>query len=235
MLEKELIFERPLFFALNGSDSQLLDDFFYLYTYKWTWVIFYLCFLLSFIRRHNWREPVFMLLAVALLVLVCDQTSSHIFKPLFHRLRPTNHPDFKDIVDVFRYGDYEYRGSGYGFISGHATNSMGFAVFSALVFRNKFFSVSILLFALLMGYSRIYLGRHFISDVVVGWAVGAALGYGIYKLYQFGCNKLGEKNVQNNTSVVMKRNAYLLSAVFWLHVASLFLFHNQWIELRFLV
>lgn len=234
MLEKELIFERDLFFALNGSDSGLLDNFFYLYSYKWTWVLFYACFLSFFVMRKKWREIFCVVLAIALLVLICDQLSSHVFKPLFHRWRPTNHPDFRDVVNVFRYGTYEYRGSGYGFISGHATNSMGFAVFTALVLRNRFFTVSILLFALLMGYSRIYLGRHFISDVIVGWAVGAAVGYGIYKLYVYGREHWGKIPSEKSALVSANKGATLLGAVFWLHIAVLFLFNSQLVKLRFL-
>jgi undecaprenyl-diphosphatase len=168
------------------------------------------------------------------LVLVCDQLSSHVFKPFFQRLRPTNHPDFRDIVDVFRYGDYEYRGSGYGFISGHATNSMGFAVFTALVFRNRFFTVSILLFALLMGYSRIYLGRHFISDVIVGWVVGGMVGYGIYHLYMYGRQRWAKILPEGSVLCSVRRGSTLLGAVFWLHVIILFLLHDQWIKLKFL-
>ncbi|MDR0686176.1 MAG: phosphatase PAP2 family protein [Dysgonamonadaceae bacterium] len=233
MLEKELIFERDLFFALNGCDSNLLDNFFYLYTYKWTWVLFYACFLSSFLMCKKWREIFCIILAISLLVLVCDQLSSHVFKPLFQRWRPTNHPDFRDIVDVFKYGTYEYRGSGYGFISGHATNSMGFAVFAALVLRNKFFTVSIMLFALLMGYSRIYLGRHFISDVVVGWVVGAAAGYGIYKLYTYGREHWAKIPSKSSITPVNK-GAEILGTIFWLHVAVLLLFNDGLIKLRFL-
>jgi undecaprenyl-diphosphatase len=233
MLEKELIFERDIFFALNGSDSVLLDNFFYLYTYKWTWVIFYLCFLLFFIKYKNGKEILCTVLFIALLVLICDQLSSHVFKPLFHRFRPTNHPDFQDVVDVFRHGDYEYRGSGYGFISGHATNSMGFAVFTALIFRNRFFTISILLFALLMGYSRIYLGRHFISDVVVGAAVGAAVGYGVYKLYMYARKNWAKIDDDKSALVYAHKGAYALTAVFWLHVVVLLIFNNQWINLKF--
>ncbi|MDR1372849.1 MAG: phosphatase PAP2 family protein [Dysgonamonadaceae bacterium] len=233
MLEKELIFERDLFFALNGSDYGLLDNFFYLYTYKWTWVIFYLSFLLVFLGHKKWKEIVCAVLAIALLMLLCDQISSHVFKPLFHRFRPTNHPYFQNIVDVFHYGDYEYRGSGYGFISGHATNSMGFAIFTALVFRNRFYTVSILLFALIMGYSRIYLGRHFISDVVVGWAVGALIGYCVYKTYMYAREHWAKISPEKSMLVHSHRGASMLGAIFWLYIVILLLFNNQWIAFRF--
>jgi undecaprenyl-diphosphatase len=183
--------------------------------------------------HKNWKELLCAVLAITVLILICDQISSHVFKPLFHRLRPTNHPDFRDIVDVFQYGDYEYRGSGYGFISGHATNSMGFAVFTAMIFKNRFFTVSILLFALLMGYSRIYLGRHFISDVAAGAAVGAMIGYGVYKLYIYGRKNWIKINTNNSAMLYAHKDAYILAAVFWLHVAVLLLFNNKWIELRF--
>jgi undecaprenyl-diphosphatase len=238
MLEKELLLERGLFFFLNGSESHLLDNFFYLYSYKWTWVVFYLCFLVVFIfiRRKNWKEILCVVLAVSLLILFCDQLSSHFFKPVFHRLRPTYHPDFANIVDIFRHGDYEYRAGGgksYGFISGHATNSMGFAVFTALIFRNKFYTTSILLFALTMGYSRIYLGVHFISDVVVGFMVGAIVGYLVYKIYMYGRQHWAKIHPDNSVLIYARKDACLLSAVFWVHLVVLFLFNNQWINMVF--
>jgi undecaprenyl-diphosphatase len=82
-----------------------------------------------------------------------------------------------------------YRGGLYGFISGHAANAFGFAVFAALLFKNRLFTWTILLFAFINGYSRIYLGVHFISDVVAGALVGALIGGSVYCLYHAGRKK----------------------------------------------
>jgi undecaprenyl-diphosphatase len=76
-----------------------------------------------------------------------------------------------------------FRGEQFGFISGHATNSFGLAMFVSLLFKNKFVTSSIFFWALLNSYSRIYLGVHFISDIVAGFFFGSILGLLVYELY----------------------------------------------------
>ena len=185
MLERELQWERNLFFFLNGSDSTFWDSFFYFYSYRWTWVPFWLCLLFVVIYRKNgtefkrdWKGIVWTILTVIAVVVLCDQISSGIFKPLFHRFRPTHHPDFQDWVKIV----FDKRGGKYGFISGHATNSFGIATLTAFLFRNRLFTVTLFLYASLTAYSRIYLGLHFISDVVVGALVGMLVGYAGYRI-----------------------------------------------------
>jgi undecaprenyl-diphosphatase len=77
-----------------------------------------------------------------------------------------------------------YRGGLYGFISSHAANTFGLATFTALLFKKHWFTFTIFAFAVINSYSRIYLGVHFISDVVAGALLGIAVGYGIYLLYK---------------------------------------------------
>jgi undecaprenyl-diphosphatase len=187
MLEQELQWERSWFFLLNGSDSPFWDSFFYFYSCKWTWIPFYLCLLFIFIYRKNrteikrdWKEILYTTLSIILVIALCDQIASGIFKPLFHRLRPTHHPDFQDLVDIV----FNQRGGKYGFISSHAANAFGLAVFTALLFKNRLSTLTMLLFALLTAYSRIYLGLHFISDVVAGALVGTLTGYAVYQIYR---------------------------------------------------
>jgi len=224
MLEKELQFERNLFFFLNGSDSTLCDNFFYIYTNTWTWLIFYFCFLWVFIYKKNWKEIVCILAAVILLILITDQISSHFFKPLFQRFRPTHHPDFMDQVKTV----FNYRGGDYGFISGHAANSFGIATFFALIFRNKLFTWTIFLFAFLNAYSRIYIGVHFISDVVAGAFVGIIIAVCIYLLY----NRIRRswffvESDQVKKPVYSAGESYFLCGIFYLYIIVMLLFNNQ--------
>jgi len=127
MLEKELQFERNLFFFLNGSGSTFWDNFFYICTYPGTWALFYICLLWVVVYKKDWKEIVCILAAVILLILFTDQISSGFFKPVFHRFRPTHHPDFMNQVKIV----FNDRGGNYGFISGHAANAFGLATFIA--------------------------------------------------------------------------------------------------------
>lgn len=224
MLEKELQFERELFFFLNGSEYTLWDNFFYIYSYKWTWLIFYLCFLWIFIYKKNWKEIVCILLAISLLVLLCDQISSGFFKPFFHRFRPTHHPDFLEQVKTV----WDYRGGRYGFISSHSANAFGFATFCALIFRNKRFGWVIFLFALTTAYSRVYLGVHFISDIVVGACVGVLVGLFVYRLYNFARFKwLSVEKSKLQLPVYSAGESYFLCGTYAAYIAIILLFNNQ--------
>ena len=55
----------------------------------------------------------------------------------------------------------------------------------ALIMKNRWFGWTLFLWATLTAYTRIYLGVHFISDVVPGMVVGTLFGYVVYRLYLF--------------------------------------------------
>jgi len=180
ILEQEIQWEKELFYLLNGSKYAFWDYFFWLCSCSWVEACIYVSCLWIFLHKKNYKEILLVILSVALVFFLCDKVSSGFFKPIFHRLRPTYFPDCKERVNVV----FGYRGGLYGFISGHATNAFGFATLTALIFRNHFYTGMILLFACFTGYSRIYLGVHFISDVLAGILVGILLGFAVYKLYK---------------------------------------------------
>ena len=181
MLEKELLFERDLFFFLNGSDSTFLDSFMWLYSGKVVWLPLAAFILFVLVYKKNWRESILILVSIALVITLCDQFASHFCKPIFARYRPTHHPDFMDQVKIV----FDYRSGLYGFISSHAANAFGFAMFMSLLLRNKMFTWTIFSWSVLTAYTRIYLGVHFISDVVCGMFAGIFFGYVVYKLYLY--------------------------------------------------
>ena len=155
MLEQWLVWERDLFFALNGSDFEWLDRVMWIYTGKMVWLPLAALILFLLFYKRDWREAVLVLLMIALVVTLCDQFASHVCKPLFTRFRPTHHPDFADQVKTV----FGYRGGKYGFISSHAANAFGFAMFMSLLFRDRLFSCLIrVLFQTLSG--RAFYNRH---------------------------------------------------------------------------
>jgi len=228
MLEQELQLERDLFLFLNGTHSLFLDNVMYIYTQMITWLPWILCFLFVFIYKKNWKEIVLVILAVALVFLLCDQLSS-LVKSHFHRFRPTHHPDFRDVVHTV----FNYRGGRYGFFSGHATNTFGIATFVSLLFRNKILSITMFLFALLTIYSRIYLGVHFISDTVVGALVGSLIGYLIYRLYRFSRCKWLKVEKTGTELLFSTWKSNFLCGVFIVHLTILLLFSSQLIKVLF--
>ena len=74
-------------------------------------------------------------------------------------------------------------GGMFGFVSSHAANSFNVALLSLLFIRKRWYSVSIIIWAAAVGYSRIYLGVHYPGDVICGAILGAFIGSGMYRIY----------------------------------------------------
>lgn len=175
-VEHMLPLERDLFFALNGSDSLFLDQVMWTISSLLVWIPLFLFILFLFFYKTPRKEAGLVIVFFILVFVSSDQVSSSLFKPFFERFRPTHHPDFKDLVDIVN----GYRGGRYGFISGHATNSFGLAVFLSLVFRHRWVTLTALFWATLNSYSRVYLGVHFVSDIVAGMMTGVLLALLLY-------------------------------------------------------
>ncbi len=170
--------DQQILIVLNYFHTSFWDNAEWLISSITIWIPMYVMILYTLIKSQKWESWLTVLTLIVLIVL-CDQISNEIFKHGFERLRPTHDPDLQSIVKTVR----NYRGGKFGFVSGHATNTMGLAVFTSLLFRNKFYSLFIFIWSLAIGYSRIYLGVHYPGDVLGGMILGALLGFGIYKAY----------------------------------------------------
>jgi undecaprenyl-diphosphatase len=213
MLERILDYEREAFFLLNGSDYPFWDRFMWLYSGKTVWLPLAFLIVLILVYKKNWRESLLILLAIILVVTLCDQFASHFCKPFFARFRPTHHPEFMNQVKTV----FGYKGGNYGFISSHAANAFGFALFLSLLFRYYLFTVAIFFWAACSAYSRIYLGVHFISDIVFGCAAGLFLGYGVYVAYVGIRKRLygeGAANIPPSAIYSQKRKQAIVLGIF---------------------
>lgn len=177
-IERLLPLERDLFFALNGSDSVVLDNIMWTLSGRFVWIPLFLFIIFILFYKTPRKIGILVTLFFILVFVASDQVSSSLFKPLFERFRPTHHPDFMNQVDILN----GYRGGRFGFISGHATNSFGLAVFLSLIFKYRFITIITLLWATLNSYTRIYLGVHFVSDIIGGIIIGSLLAVIIYSL-----------------------------------------------------
>jgi undecaprenyl-diphosphatase len=108
------------------------------------------------------------------LVICSDRVSSGIFKPLFERPRPCHNEAIKDLV----YLPNGHCGGAYGFISSHSCNVFALASFITLLLKKHYKKIAWVMFiwAILVAYSRIYMGVHYPGDVIVGAAVGILIG-----------------------------------------------------------
>jgi len=114
-----------------------------------------------------------MLAVIGCAVAAADQVCSHMLRPMFERLRPSNLENpFSQYITVVN----GYRGGAYGFPSCHASNC--FALVGALsVFTlSRRFTAILTVWALLLCFTRMYLGVHYPSDLLVGAMIGGTIG-----------------------------------------------------------
>lgn len=166
--------------SLNGSDSLFWDGAVHLYTTIYIWIPAAIALLFLIIRNTRHEQLLLVLSMIGLTILLCDQLSSSVFKPLFERYRPTRDYDVLHLMDTVN----GYRGGKYGFFSGHAANSFGIATFIALLIKNKHLTISITIWAILNVLTRTYLGVHYVGDILVGTVAGIVVALLVFWLYK---------------------------------------------------
>ncbi len=155
---------------LNRDMGAAADSIFWILSSKFVWVPVALMFLYLLVKKkdYNWTMKIAIVLGLVITITLCDQITSSLFKPLVARFRPSHDIE---ICTMLHYV-HGYRGGNYGFMSSHAANAFGAAVFGTKIIRNKYFTALLFTTAILVTYSRIYLGVHFLGDVVCGAAIG---------------------------------------------------------------
>jgi len=170
--------DKELLVFLNNFDLKYIDTFFLFVTKQihWTPIFLFVFYLLW--KKIGWRGLGVSLLFVAMILMVCDQTTN-LFKFGFERLRPINDSEIKDNLRIL------ITRNSYSFFSGHASNSMATTLFLFLIFRNYYkYGFLLFLFPLIFAYSRIHLALHFPSDIIVGYFFGMTIGVIFYYLYK---------------------------------------------------
>ncbi|PKP35587.1 MAG: phosphatase PAP2 family protein [Bacteroidetes bacterium HGW-Bacteroidetes-17] len=181
MIEAIKNLDTELFLAINGSHNSIFDFLMFWASNKLIWIPLYLFFLYLLIKNYKWKT-VGIFLSVIVLIVLSDQGSVHLFKNVFLRLRPCHEPQLEGLVHLV----HGKCGGQFGFISSHAANTFGLAVFliQFLGKKYRYFTVLVLLWALIVSYSRIYLGVHYPGDVIFGAAFGSMLGFLVFFLYK---------------------------------------------------
>ncbi|MDR2466221.1 MAG: phosphatase PAP2 family protein [Prevotellaceae bacterium] len=158
--------DTDLFLLLNGLHADWLDPAMRTFSSITFWIPMYLIVAAAIIKKRR-AESIAVLGALLLAFAMCDFLSVHLFKNVFERLRPCHNEEIQASVRLL-----ENCGGRYGFVSNHAANAFCFATFTFPIFRNKYYTAAILLWAACVAYSRIYVGKHFPLDVVCGAMFG---------------------------------------------------------------
>lgn len=179
--------DREILFAINGANSPIFDKIMWMISEKYFGIPFYFLFLFLAYKLFGWKGMMLFLVLGGLCVGLSDLTSKHLFKEIFLRYRPSNNLELKDQLHYVN----DYHGNTYGFISNHSSNMFSITTFALLTFwtstKNKWIFL-LFLFPSIVAYSRVYLGVHYPSDVIVGALWGAFLGWIFYRILDHQLN-----------------------------------------------
>jgi len=164
-----------LFLFFNKYHNSFFDVLMFNISKKYIWLPLYAFALFLLIKKYKIKKALLILAFFILLIVLSDQTSVHLFKNVFQRLRPCYNPDIEMMVHTIN-----LPGSRYGFVSSHAGNAFAFAFLSLLLIKNRNYSIAILVWASIVSYSRIYLGVHYPGDIIGGAVLGIILSIIIY-------------------------------------------------------
>lgn len=182
MMDTLQAWDRRLFLFFNSHHHPVMDEVMFFLTQPPVWIPLYILLLYGIWRQYR-KNTWAVVVGIVITILLADQTTSTIMKPLFARLRPSHEPALEGLVHLVR----DYRGGQFGFASSHAANTFGVAMFFYLMFTDqRRWMLWLFPWALLVSYTRIYLGVHYPGDVLTGALVGIAAGFAGY----YSCHRL---------------------------------------------
>ena len=176
--------DQQLTLAINSWNSAVTDPIWAFLSMKLVWVPLYVAILALIIWKLGWKKGGILVLGTVLTIVFCDQFAN-LIKFSVARIRPL-HDDFMvsnglNILEL---------GGGYSFFSAHAANSFGLAACTWFGLKNclkdspdpvnakivKWYGWFMFTWASLVAISRIFVGKHYLGDVIVGTIAGLIIG-----------------------------------------------------------
>lgn len=159
-----------------------------------------------FLFTKKYRKAGLAILVALIVMLLCNDL---FLKEFFARVRPFNlfesNPDkYAEWGTKYVFPELVYKPSGYSFPSGHTASA--FAAATALLWHSRKWGVPTMIFATIMGFSRIYVQVHYCTDVIGGVVSGVICGFIAVLIVKFlfpvvdkGIDKLFAKLKKANT------------------------------------
>lgn len=208
--------DRDLLTTINFDGPTGYDFFWAIYSDKWTWIPFILVIVYCLLRPGNWKHRLLIIGSVALLFLLSDFVVSSFIKNVICRPRPSHDPAVMSLLSYVN----DYRGGAYGFPSNHASNGFATATFLALLFRNRWVTLSAFLWAIGSCYSRMYLGVHYPTDILCGALLGTLFAFLVFILYKKAAKRLA---LLPYSDIYVSKEMLAIPVIFLLTVVALLL------------
>lgn len=160
--------DTDLFKTLNGLHSEKLDPVMLFLSSPWSWILLFIIVAFFMLKRSRfWGFREILLITI---IIAANSIINNIIKLIIKRPRPCQNELFDGTIRAL-----EDCGTHYSFFSAHSSNAFCLAICTALFFRNKYYSLLIIIWAAIVAYSRIYVGKHYPLDVIVGILFGVTM------------------------------------------------------------
>ena len=178
---------------LNGLHCPFTDGMWLLFSNRTVWIPLYLLGAGLMIWRCGWKKGLAMVLITALAILCVDQFAN-LIKNWVARPRPCNDA----FMNAMGHRLLEGRSRSYSFFSAHAANAIAFAICSAHALHpgtkrakakngrdtlSTVYAVIISIWAAMVGLSRVFVGKHYLGDVLVGFIAGGIIAFALTRLF----------------------------------------------------
>ena len=182
----------------NRSFANPLFDFVFPFiTDSSNWLLPVIVFFF-YLFRDDWRRALKAFLIAVVCLVLTDAVAAQIIKPVVGRIRPSH-----ELVDIIRL--LVGRGGKYSFPSNHAANSMAFAIITGFFYPQM--KRWLFIIPILVGFSRVYVGVHYPSDVIAGALFGFIIANFILHLYSlFVVNFSNAKKIIRETRLIQSGN-----------------------------
>ena len=175
-------FDQDLTLSMNSWHSSVTDPIWEFFSDIPVWIPMYALIIAFVIWRLGWKKGLIVIAGAFLTFGFCDQFSN-IIKDAVERLRPLN-----DEYMLSNGLHVLEKGGKYGFFSAHSANAFGLATSTLLGLRldkrlrYRGYAAWMYSWAFLVAVSRVFVGKYYLGDIIVGAIVGAAAGFAFASL-----------------------------------------------------
>jgi len=169
MLDFFYNWDKNILIFFNNLGVEALDDFWLFATKIDSWIALFLYFTLLVFYFYRGKKG-WIVFFTALFTVAFTIVFTLFVKETVARLRPNNVPELIGVLRILQQPD------SFSFFSGHAASSFSIVTFLVLSIRKyNMYIYGLYLWPLLFACSRIYIGVHYPSDILIGAIVGVVI------------------------------------------------------------